>query len=233
MSAFAYSFELLKKQCIQIVNEMTNQNYGSASSTGSHASSTGSHDSYTEHDSITEYPDYHSHETYGSDTEEQQSIDYMQRITDAMQALQCHEPDDDFANSALIIDLKKKLDSAWHFFDYSDQYLADINAARAASAWLLCTLLKANFAHQSGLVTELRNFKRSTEVNLQVIATAITDAHQQRKAMNDRIDHLHTLFSKLEVTISTPKKGFFWAKMPPETHTLPGLLAQLERPDTP
>ncbi len=205
---------------------MTNQNYGSASSTGSH-------DSYTEHDGITEYPDYHSHETYESDTEEQQNIDYMRRITDAMQTLQWHEPDDDFANSALIIDLKKKLDNAWGNFYNSDQYLADINDARAASAWLLCTLLKANFAHQSGLVTELRNFKRSTEVNLQVMASVITDAHQQRKEMNDRIDHLHTLFSKPEDTVTTPKKGYFWATMPPETHALPGLLAHLERPDTP
>ena len=39
MSVFADSFELLKNQCIQIVTEMTN-----------------------EHDGITEYPDYHSHE---------------------------------------------------------------------------------------------------------------------------------------------------------------------------
>lgn len=210
---------------------MTNQNYGSAHSTSSHASSTGSHASYTE------YPDYHSNESHGSDTEEQQSIDHMQRITDAMQALQWHEPDDSFANSALIIDLKEKLDSAWDFFHNSDQFLTDINAARAACAWLLCTLLKANFAHQSGLATELRNFKRSTEKNLKHMAAAIVQSkhfeYTQRQEMTAKIDRLHTLFSNLQAPVSTPRKGFFWAKMPPETHTLPGLLAQLERPDTP
>jgi len=397
MSAFAHSFELLKNQCIQIVNEMTNQNYGSASSTGSDASSTGSHDSYTEHDGITEYPDYHSHETYESDTEEQQSIDAMHRITDAMQALQWHEPDDDFANSALIIDLKKKLDSAWDFFHNSDQFLTNINAARAACAWLMCTLLQANFAHanatphhapvdsrpkrlrymtfeaefqslqtaaaecvadmhilpesnkadtlnaitslawvapdqnianstavcrlrdiinsawdethyavahlvliqrlnaalawiladlmqenfpqsqqtlmdlnyvvegikdkltevehnrlrnekdirvyfknQRDTYQDLLNFKGNTEGQLKDMARAIVEskdsAYQQRQEMIAKIDRLDTLFSKLAATVTTvttPKKGYLWAKMPPETHTLPGLLAQLERPDTP
>lgn len=134
--AFARSFELLKIQCVHIVSRIENANYDSASSTGSHAS-------YTEHDGITEYPDYRpSHSPTGSDTPER-------LIIDEMQALQWHEPDDDFANSTHIITLKKHLDRAWRLVDNSEQYLTDISAARAACAWLMCTLLQANFAQAS------------------------------------------------------------------------------------
>ena len=134
--AFAHSFDLLKIQCVHIVSRIENANYDSASSTGSHAS-------YTEHDGITEYPDYRpSHSPTGSDTPER-------LIIDEMQALQWHEPDDDFANSTHIIDLKKQLDRAWLHVDNSDEFLTDISAARAASAWLMCTLLQANFAQAS------------------------------------------------------------------------------------
>ena len=130
--AFAHSFELLKIQCVHIVSRIENANYDSASSTGSHAS-------YTEHDGITEYPDYRpSHSPTGSDTPER-------LIIDEIQALQWHEPDDDFANSTHIIDLKKHLDRAWDQTDNSDEFLTDISAARAACAWLMCTLLQANF----------------------------------------------------------------------------------------
>jgi hypothetical protein len=131
--AFAHSFELLKIQCVHIVSRIENANYDSASSPGSRAS-------YTEHDGITQYPDYRpSHSPTGSDTPER-------LIIDDMQALQWHKPDDDFANSTHIITLKKHLDRAWHRTNWSEEYLTDITAARAACAWLMSTLLQANFA---------------------------------------------------------------------------------------
>jgi hypothetical protein len=178
-----------------------------------------------------------------------------------MNAIHWHEPDADLTNSAHITDLKKTLEKAWESTGFADEYLADINAARAACAWLLCTLLQANFPQSQqpamdlthelndikqdirtafvkhiDLRTEMRNFEANTTANLKTMVASIIEsqnlAHQQQNAMNDKIDHLHTIFSKLQVTISPQKKGYLWAEMSPATHTLTGLLAQLESPDT-
>lgn len=230
--AFAHSFEILKNQCVHIVNQMTNDNYESASSTGSHAS-------YTEHDGTTEYPDDRpSHSPTGSE-----GSDFIEQwIIDRMEALEWHEPDDDFANSAHIIDLKKHLDDAWGLVGYSDEYLVDINAARAACAWLMCTLLQANFAqvHASPpsqqTVMDLINVVKSIEdklageerkrlrdendirsalldhsgkisVNLQDMSAVITEAsklaNKQQKETNARIDSLERQLNNIQTQPKT------------------------------
>lgn len=374
--AFAHSFDLLKNQCIQIVSQMheliDNGTDDAPDNSAGNASPTGSQGSYA---------------SFRSDDEQTVYIDDINRI-------HWHEPDADLTNSAHITALKNKLDDAWDRTDCSNEYLADINAARAACAWLMCTLLQANFAHanatphhapvdsrpkrlrymtfeaefqslqtaaaecvadmhivpeshksdtlnaitslawvtpdqniansttvcrlrdiinsawhethyavahlvliqrlnaalawiladlmqenfpqsqqtlmdlnyvvegikdkltevehnrlrnekdirvyfknQRDTYEDLKNFKGNTEWQLKDMARAIVEskdsAYKQRQEMIAKIDRLDTLFSKLAATVTTPKKGYLWAKMPPETHALPGLLAQLERPDTP
>jgi hypothetical protein len=238
--AFAHSFELLKNQCVQIVSQMhelvDSGAHNTSDDSAGNASPTGSHGSYA---------------SWGSDSEQTFYIDDMKRF-------HWHEPDADLTNSAHITDLKNKLDDAWKSTGFADEYLADINAARAACAWLLCTLLQANFPQSQqpamdlthelddikqdirtafvkhiDLRTELQTFKKETTVTLKTIVATIIEiqtlTHQQQKTTNARID---LLFSKLQVTIPPKKKGYLWAEMPPAAHTLPGLLAQLERPDT-
>jgi hypothetical protein len=164
-----------------------------------------------------------------SDTEKQ-------RIIHEIDTLDWYHPDDNFANSAHIIELKKKLDDT-------------CDTAHAACAWLMCTLLQANFAgiqdklteverkrvlnendiHETGmkqwnLARNLQALQKNTTKKLTDIST---EMHKQKTEMDTRIGSLE---AKTNTTIPKKKRWKrFYSEMPQETHTLPGLLAY---PDT-
>jgi hypothetical protein len=96
------------------------------------------------------------------------------------------------------------------------------------------------YEQNADLKRDVKHWTIQTERAEQNLKQFKSDTDVKMAAMETRLKKLITIVdNKVDdaliknATISTAKKGWLWAKMPPEAHTLPGLLAQLERPDTP